>query len=148
MVRNSSYSIEGKVYVVEAWDEPTSEFPEGKHGNYSAFNDGRAAFIALTQPITSMSTPTDVQLETNSEILDRFTELAVCSNFQRVSYDTEKHLIGACVAKKSKNHVKKRSLLSRKRRSGEVHHQSVKTLLMKVGEYHFFLYKCIRKRHP
>ena len=132
--------------MVEAWDEPTSEFQEGKHGNNSAFNDGRAAFIALTQPITSMSTSPDVHLETNGEILDRFNELAVCSNFQKVSYDTEKHLIGACVAKKSVKHVKKRSLLSRKRRSGEVHHQSVKHLLMKVGEYHFLLYNVHSKR--
>ena len=125
--------ITGKIFVIEALAEPSSEFPEGRHRNHSAFVEGRAVLVTLTKPVSSISTLTNVEKETDRRALDRFSELAVCSNFQRVEYDDVDHAIGACVAKKFANHVKKRSLLSRNRRSGEVHHPSVKSILLKVG---------------
>ena len=122
--------------IVEAWDEPTSENPGGRHGNDSVFYEGRAARFTLTRPIHNISLPTNTYLETDITVLDRLSELAVCSNFQRVTGDEiDNNSISGCVSKQSITHVKKRSLLSRNKRSGEVHHPSVKSLLQNVGKY-------------
>ena len=117
----------------EAWDEATSLFPHGRHGNDSVFNEGRGIIVTLSKPFNGQRR-IEAEIGNNSRILDRLSELAVCSNFQRVEKDDPELTISGCVGKKSVTHVKKRSLLSRNKRSGEVHHPSIKSFLQKVGK--------------
>ena len=119
--------------MANAWDEPTSEFPSGRHGQNSLFNEGRAAVLDLTMPNPDASSLQSIKLEMDSDIITRFQELATCSNFQQVTPDSDDNALRACVAKKPATHVQKRALLSRTRRSGDVHHPSVRSILETVG---------------
>ena len=118
-----------------SWDEPTSQYAGGQYGGTSVFNEGRASLLTITKPISEGSTLENVETETDMNVLSRLGELAVCSNFQRVELDESNHELGICVAKTTQTHVRKRSLLTRHRRSGEVHHPSVKSILLKVRKY-------------
>lgn len=122
---------ERKVLVKEAWDEPTSVWPNGRHGNMSVFYEGRAAEIAITKPMTleSQGIP---DLETDSFVLKRLGELAVCSDFAYVKLQEPE--VRMCVQKKIRSGVRKRSLLSRTRRSGHVEHSMVRDMLEKLGD--------------
>jgi hypothetical protein len=71
-------------------------------------------------------------VETDESILQRLSELAVCSKFAHVK--TEKSSISMCVKKQIQSAVKKRSILSRTRRSGHVEHSMVKDMLENLGE--------------
>ena len=128
-------NVSGKLLVREAWDEPTSEFPEGRHGNRSVFYEGRAALLTLTMPNPDTSSLSNIVTETDDNILTRFSELAVCSNFKQVTREEGNNVLETCVAKKPASHLKKRAILSRNRRSGEVHHPSVKSILEQVGRH-------------
>ena len=118
----------------ETWDEATSTFPDGRHGNDSVFNEGRALLVTLSKSLSGLR-HVNAEIDNDTRVLDRLSELAVCSNFQRVRKDDIKFTINGCVGKKSITHVKKRSLLSRNKRSGEVHHPSIKSILQKVGTF-------------
>lgn len=134
-VPNKKHCCTGKLLIEEAWDEPTSQNPGGRHGNDSVFYEGRAARFTLSKLIHNISLPTNMYTETDITVLDRLSELAVCSNFQRVTRDEKDNIsISGCVSKQSITHVKKRSLLSRNKRSGDVHQPSVKSLLHNVGK--------------
>ena len=89
--------------------------------------------VTLSKPIRGQR-KIEAEDSTNSLLLGRLSELAVCSNFQRVQKDDTELTINGCVGKKSITHVRKRSLLSRNKRSGEVHHPSIKSILQKVGK--------------
>lgn len=120
---------------METWDEPTSVLPVGRYGYNSVFKEGRAAIFTLSRPLSGVSEITTVEAEKDTKILERFSELAVCSKFKRVSKNEADFTTYGCVENVTITHVKKRSLLSRKRRSGEIHHPSVKSILQKVGKY-------------
>lgn len=122
------------MFVKEAWDEPTSELPDGRHDYNSVFKEGRAAIFTLSKPLDDVSEITTIEAETDPNILDRFSELAVCSSLKRVSRNESDYTVNGCVEEKTLTHVKKRSLLSRNKRSGEVHHPSVKSILQKMGK--------------
>lgn len=117
----------GKVFVKEAFDEPTSEYPDGRHGNESVFYEGRGALLGITQPLQAGS----FDLETDPFVLKRFSEMAVCSNFAYVKPEVDE--INVCVEKKQLTDRTKRSVLSRTRRSGHVEHHMVESLLTKLG---------------
>ncbi|KAL4222201.1 hypothetical protein ACF0H5_018238 [Mactra antiquata] len=118
-----------KVFVQKALDEPTSDHLNGFYGNMSVFNEGRAAVVGITKPRLSW-TDTPI-LEDNDYIIQRLGELAVCSNFKRV--EIENPTVSMCVEKKYQSNVKKRSLLSRTRRSGHVEHTMVQEMLENLG---------------
>ncbi|XP_060568332.1 uncharacterized protein LOC132726934 [Ruditapes philippinarum] len=121
---------ERKLIVKEAWDEPTSDFPDGKYGSTSVFSEGRAAKVAISKPV-SKKVNGFPSVETDESILQRLSELAVCSKFAHVK--TEKSSISMCVKKQIQSAVKKRSILSRTRRSGHVEHSMVKDMLENLG---------------
>lgn len=119
-----------KLFVREAWDEPTSEYPRGRHGNNSVFHEGRGAEVSITKPLTPGTVVPSV--DDNAYIMHRLRELAVCSNVKYVKADDT--TVSMCVQKQIKSSVKKRSLLSRTRRSGHVEHSMVKEMLEKLGK--------------
>ncbi|XP_052773072.1 uncharacterized protein LOC128211950 [Mya arenaria] len=116
-----------KLYVKEAFDEPTSDFPDGRHGNESVFYEGRGIEVAITKP----NAFDPVALETDENILQRLSELSVCSNFAYVKQRDGG--VGACVDPRVKMERSKRSLVSRTRRSGHVEHTMVEDLLTRLG---------------
>lgn len=122
-----------KVLVANAWDEPTSLFPNGKHGENSIYNEGRAADIDLTTPNPDTSSLQSIAIEMDNNIITRFHELATCSNFQHVNPKSGENALRVCVGKKPATHLQKRALLSRTRRSGDVHQPSVRAILETVG---------------
>lgn len=72
-----------KLLVVEAWDEPTSSNPRGKHGDASLFYEGKAAQLALTYSNNSLTIPPNV-IKDDAENT-RLEQLAICTGFQYVS---------------------------------------------------------------
>lgn len=93
------------------------------------FSEGRAAEVSITKPVTTWSgSPV---LEDDGYIIQRLGELAVCSKFKRV--EKENPTVSMCVEKRYKSNVKKRSILSRTRRSGHVEHSMVKDMLENLG---------------
>ena len=131
--QKSTLFVSGKLLIQEAWDEPTSENSSGKHGPMSVFNEGRATVLSVTKPIVGGAAIADIKVETDLNILNRFGELAVCADFQRVAQDESNHVLEVCVAKK--NGTKKLALMTHNRKPGEVHHPSVKPKLLKVSTY-------------
>jgi len=113
--------------VTEGYDEPTSEFPSGRHGDDSVFYEGRGAQFSLTQPHAS----SPVDLQSDPYIANRMSELASCSNFAYVKRTTDD--VSACVARREKPDRRKRSLVTRTRRSGHVEHTVVEELLTTIG---------------
>ncbi|WAQ98178.1 hypothetical protein MAR_022551, partial [Mya arenaria] len=116
-----------KLYVNKSFDEPNSDFPDGHHDNESVFYEGRGVEVALTKP--SAFDPID--LETDEYILNRLSELSVCSNFAHVKQ--RDGVVAACVEPRVKLERSKRSLVSRTRRSGHVEHTAVEGLLNRLG---------------
>ncbi|XP_067685193.1 uncharacterized protein [Haliotis asinina] len=68
-----------KLVVLEAWDEPTSDHSQGKHGASSLHYSGRALQVALTTEHPNKTT--SLQLETSTSLLKRLAELGVCAGF-------------------------------------------------------------------
>ena len=126
-----------------AWDEPTSMFPTGKHGQNSLYNEGRAADLDLTMPNPDTSSLQSLAIEMDNDIITRFHELATCSNFQHITPNLDDNALRVCVGKQPATHVQKRALLSRTRRSGDVHHHSVREILEKVGRYLYSSNSCM-----
>ncbi|KAH3809040.1 hypothetical protein DPMN_137403 [Dreissena polymorpha] len=118
----------GKLVIQEAFDEDTSDFPNGRHENESVFYEGRGAEMSITK--ANAFSP--AALETDDYVQRRLSELAVCANFAYVAKEDAK--VSACVERKPKRDRRKRSLLSRTRRSGHVEHTMVKDLLEKLGK--------------
>ncbi|XP_041349226.1 uncharacterized protein LOC121368556 [Gigantopelta aegis] len=58
------------VQVEEAWDEPSSSHPNGRHNSSSLYYEGRAAVVAV-----------DVH---EDDVVNRLAELAVCASFDYV----------------------------------------------------------------
>lgn len=96
----------------------------------SVFYEGRAAEIGISKP-NSMAVKGILAMEADGGILQRLGELAVCSNFAYVKLRQPD--VTMCVQKKIHSGVRKRSLLSRTRRSGHVEHSMVKEMLEKLG---------------
>ena len=82
-VQKSFFNFVGKLVVVEAWDEPTSSNPHGKHGDVSLYYEGKAAQVALTYSNSTSSVPPFVIK--NAEDSMRLEQMAICSGFQYVS---------------------------------------------------------------
>ncbi|KAL8573315.1 hypothetical protein ACOMHN_032777 [Nucella lapillus] len=72
---------EKRLLVLEAWDEPTSEHPTGRHDERSLHRAGRALALSLLadhgRPLQSV--PLSESLE-----LNRLAQLAVCAGFELV----------------------------------------------------------------
>ncbi|KAH3802556.1 uncharacterized protein LOC127837090 [Dreissena polymorpha] len=117
-----------KLVIQEAFDEDTSDFPNGRHENESVFYEGRGAEMSITK--ANAFSP--AALETDDYVQRRLSELAVCANFAYVAKEDAK--VSACVERKLKSDRRRRSLLSRTRRSGHVEHTMVKELLEKLGD--------------
>ncbi|XP_061198096.1 uncharacterized protein LOC133206181 [Saccostrea echinata] len=72
-----------KLVVVEAWDEPTSSNPHGRHGDESLYYEGRAAQLALTYASNNFSVSPPVIKDDKDN--KRLEQMAICSGFQYVS---------------------------------------------------------------
>ncbi|XP_067685171.1 uncharacterized protein [Haliotis asinina] len=68
-----------KLVVLEAWDEPTSDHPQGNHGASSLHYSGRALQVALTTEHPNKTT--SLQLESSAPLLKRLAELGACAGF-------------------------------------------------------------------
>ena len=117
--------------MLQAWDEPTADFPAGANGAWSAYAEARAVDVAITEPLSDPSNPFSYTIESSPYILERLGELAGCSRFPYVRLVNSS--ASMCVQKVFTPLVKKRSLLSRKRRSGHLHHEDVYDILVKIG---------------
>ena len=93
--------------------------------------------VTLSKPLNGLR-PVEAVTDNDTRVLDRLSELAVCSSFKRVQKNDSELVISGCVGKKSISHVKKRSLLSQNKPSGEVHHPSIKSILQNVGNGNLF----------
>lgn len=117
-----------KILILEAFDEPTSDFPKGRHGNNSVFYEGRGAEVSITKP---NAFPGNIKIDDAEHIVKRLGELAVCSKLKYVKSGSAS--VSMCVEKQYKSAVKKRSLLTRTRRSGHVDHHVVEETLTELG---------------
>ena len=108
----SVYIYTGKLVVLEAWDEGTSKHPNGSHGESSPFYEGRAAYVALSQPIPSESDQSKqtTKLDRSESILGILGRLATCSGFPFVRQETSGGYIE--VAVKSDSDLKSKSKTS------------------------------------
>ncbi|XP_062573122.1 uncharacterized protein LOC134235056 isoform X2 [Saccostrea cucullata] len=70
-----------KLIVEEGFQEISSRYPLGKHGESSLFYEGRGAVLSISQPIK-----TDVLKESDVNILQKLSQLAVCSGFEYVNF--------------------------------------------------------------
>ncbi|KAK3093306.1 hypothetical protein FSP39_013914 [Pinctada imbricata] len=107
--------IDRKLVILDAWTEPTSQHPNGKFGNASLYNEGRAARIGISKPLTS-NTP-NVEVETDATIFNRFKELLHCSGFPMAVVDTPESVYEVCVAEEeeSQSYDRKKKRRRRKR---------------------------------
>lgn len=94
--------------VVEAWDEPTSLNPHGKHGNKSLYYEGRAAQLALTYTNNSSSIPPSLIKDDAKS--NRLEQMAICSGFQYVSNLRSESSIEVAVGEKQSRTVEVRKL--------------------------------------
>ena len=95
----------------------------------TVYQEGRAAEVMVSKPMVK----TYFEPEYDQKVLQRFSELAVCSKFGQVKRSDPSILL--CVDKVIKPKVRKRSLLSRKRRSGHVEHLDVEKTLIQIGGF-------------
>ncbi|XP_061188851.1 uncharacterized protein LOC133197027 [Saccostrea echinata] len=81
-----------KLLILEAWDEPTSIYPLGSHGNHSLFYSGRAARIAMSKNLASK------EPETDRVIFRRFEELIRCSDVDYLETFSKDSVVDICVS--------------------------------------------------
>lgn len=62
---------------MEGWDEPTSEYPNGTHGNTSLFYEGKAARIGLSDVLPNGSRDDDIM--TTDSLIMRLKQLITCA---------------------------------------------------------------------
>lgn len=81
-----------RLMVLEAWDEPTSENPTGRHGDDSLYKVGRAATVTLANSL-------NLEDDLDQVTLDRLGQMAVCAGFDLVrEADNETRLLQVAVA--------------------------------------------------
>ncbi|KAJ8312551.1 hypothetical protein KUTeg_009924 [Tegillarca granosa] len=85
-----------KLIIKEAWDEPTSEYPNGRHGNSSLHYEGRAVTAGISRQI--IGDLTKFVFEEKRSVLQRLGELAVCSGFGFVKSDNVTKDIEVCMS--------------------------------------------------
>ena len=81
-----SYASAVKLHVLEAWNEPNSQYPDGKYGEESLYYEGRAVKVSLTTDPTGKSPKGSL---TSQAFLPRLSQLAVCAGFPYVELHNE-----------------------------------------------------------
>ena len=75
-------SCSGKLLVLEAWDEPTSDFTNGLHNKSSLHYEGRTATISVTTELHAANS----SLVSDTSQAGKLSALAVCAGFDHVWY--------------------------------------------------------------
>jgi hypothetical protein len=89
----------GKLVVMEAYDEPTSEHPNGEHGTSSLFYEGKAAELSLSRELPDGPDPDPVPVEVDLAMLGRLHDLANCAGFVYVEQDDVSASIDVCLSR-------------------------------------------------
>lgn len=97
--------------MLEAWDEPTSEYPDGQHGNNSLFYEGRAAHITLTNIALSSNGSVEPSSDISSR-LQRLAQLADCAGIPYINIQHDQKVLEIAVrkpqTKEPQNHKRKK----------------------------------------
>ncbi|KAK3589129.1 hypothetical protein CHS0354_017095 [Potamilus streckersoni] len=87
-----------RLVILEAYDEPDSDYLDGKYANISLHHEGRAAYVAITTEIPENGNYTP-EIENATNIYKRLGQLAVCSEFPYAVYNPQRNALHLAVKK-------------------------------------------------
>ena len=117
-------TVKGKLLILDAWTGPTSQYPTGKFGNDSLFNEGRASRIGVSKPINP-SQPIK-EADNDPVVFQRFKQLLHCAGFPSAAVHVENSVFDVCVADEGSDETLIGSKRRRRKRSTDANNYSIR----------------------
>lgn len=89
----------GTLIVHEAWDEPDSQYPNGRNAPDSLYTSGQEAEISISEPILEDEIITQRDYGSDNSLLHQLASLAVCIGMEYVKINSDSNTISVAVRK-------------------------------------------------
>lgn len=89
----------GTLIVHEAWDEPDSQYPNGRNALDSLYTSGQEAEISISEPILEDEIITQRDYGSDNSLLHQLASLAVCIGMEYVKINSDSNTISVAVRK-------------------------------------------------
>lgn len=89
--------IPGTIIVHQAWDEPDSDFPNGRSPTTSLHRMGQEAIISFSFPIDNIFATEGLDNTTDVSLLPQLASSAVCTGFDFVRINQENGTLSVAV---------------------------------------------------
>lgn len=87
----------GTLIVHEAWDEPDSQYPNGRNSPDSLYTSGQEAEISISETIPEDEIITQRDYSSDNSLLDQLASLAVCIGMEYVKINSDSNTISVAV---------------------------------------------------